>query len=311
MNPLRKSIPLRDQQRLVRYASIAAVIVAGILISIKLAAYLLTNALSIKASLVDSILDSLASAINFFAILYAHRPADKEHRFGHGKTEALAGVMQAGFIIGSACFVLSDAVNRLINPTPIAHEGVGIMIMVISTILTIGLVSFQKYVMRRSFSLAISADSLHYQSDIMMNIGVIASIVVTSFMKWQRFDIGIAIAISIYIMYTAFGILMESVDVLMDRELPEEERQKIIAITLAVPGVLGVHDLRTRSSGNRRFIQFHLDLDETLPLRKAHDKADEIEHLLLAQFPDSEILIHQDPRSVTEHHVATFKDEIH
>ncbi|MGE5476705.1 MAG: cation diffusion facilitator family transporter [Bacteroidales bacterium] len=286
--------------RLMRLATYASVATACTLIVIKLAAWGLTGSVALLSTLIDSTLDAAASAINLWAVRHALTPADHEHRFGHGKAEPLAGLGQAAFILGSGGVLLAQAVNRLQHPVEVAHADIGTAVMVVSILMTIGLVRFQKHVLSKTRSVAISADSLHYTGDVLMNGAVIVSLLIGQFLGWTFIDPVFAIGIGGYLLWNAWIIARSSMDMLMDRELPEEDRQRIREITLAVPGARGMHDLRTRLSGQQGFIQLHLAMDDDLPLVRAHDIADKVEAAIMAAFPHCDVLIHQDPVSLHE-----------
>lgn len=279
-----------------RWATYAAVALATLLISAKTAAWFATGSVVVLSSLIDSLLDGAASLINLFAIRQALTPADDDHRFGHGKAEPLAALGQAVFISASAVFILLEAVDHLIAPKPLEHAWIGIGVMVFAIVSTSALLRFQTHVIRQSGSLAIGADRLHYAGDLLMNGGVIASLVLSLWLDLPWIDPVFGIAIALYLAKTAYGIGRQAFDVLMDRELPDKDRQRIIAIAAAHPEVKAVQDLRTRGSGPRIFIQFHTILSPDLTLARAHAIADRIEADLLQAFPDAEILIHQEPQ---------------
>lgn len=281
--------------RLLHRATVASVVVAFTLIGIKIAAYVVTGSVALLSSLVDSVLDSLASLINFFAVRHAVTPADKEHRFGHGKAEPLAGLGQAAFIAGSSLFLVFESINRLVYPVGIRHGGIGIGVMVVSLLFTMLLVAYQRYVVRETGSLAIRADSLHYASDIVLNLSVIVAIVLSAHLGMTAADPLFALGIAAYIVYSAWQIAVQSMDQLMDRELPDGDRDRIEAICRQHSKVRNVHDLRTRASGMDIFIQLHLELDAALPLMEAHRVSDEVEAELRKAFPNADVLIHQDP----------------
>jgi cation diffusion facilitator family transporter len=280
---------------LVLTAGYAAVAVAFLLIVIKLVAYLATHSVSMLASLIDSLLDLAASFVNMFAIRQAMIPADAEHRFGHGKAEPLAGLAQSTFIAGSALFLIVESGDRLFNPRLIEHGMLGLAVMVFSTVLTIALVLYQRHVIRKSRSVAIRADSLHYVGDILVNLGIIAALVLSVYLEWYLADPLIALAVAAYVLFNAWEILKVSLDQLMDRELPDPDRSRITAIALAHPGVRNLHELRTRSSGYTTFIQMHLEMDPGITLVRAHEISDEVEAEIHKVFPNSEIIIHEDP----------------
>ncbi|PSJ42824.1 cation efflux pump FieF [Zobellella taiwanensis] len=283
--------------RLVTTAAIAASVVAGLMILAKLLAWFYTGSASMLASLTDSLLDISASLINLMAIRYALVPPDRDHRFGHGKAESLAGLAQSAFISGSAIFLIINGISRLLNAQEVTHAGLGVWVMLFSLVLTIGLVMFQGYVIRRTHSVAIRADQLHYRSDILLNIGVLLAIAL-AWHGWHWADGAFAVLIGGYILKGALKIGYDSVQMLLDRQLPEEEQRRIMDTCLAVEGVRGLHELRTRQSGPTRFIQLHLELDDQLPLVKAHRIADQAERELRGLFPDTDVIIHMDPVSV-------------
>jgi ferrous-iron efflux pump FieF len=285
---------------LLRLATYASVGVASTLILAKLGAWFATGSVSILSSLVDSMLDLVASVVNLLAVRHALQPADREHRFGHGKAEALAGLGQAAFIGGSGLFVLMEGIGRLYNPQPIEHGVWGIGVMIVSMFLTGGLVAVQKYVMRRASSLAIHADSFHYQIDLVTNAAVIGSLGLSAWFGLHFIDPLVALGIVAYMAFGSWGIARQAVDQLMDRELPDDERNRIREIALAEPAVRSVHDLRTRASGSNRFIQIHLEMDRDLSLIEAHEISDQVMYNIEAAFPNSEVLVHQDPEGVEE-----------
>jgi len=284
--------------RLLRLAALASVSVATTLIAIKLFAWHLTGSASLLASLVDSLMDLAASAINFMAIRYSLKSADHEHRFGHGKAESLAGLAQASFIAGSAVFLIVYTSSRLLAPRPLENIDIGLAVMLFSLVLTVGLVGFQRHVIRKTGSVAIRADSLHYLTDILTILITIAALVLVRLdLLWA--DPLLALAIALYILYSAGLIIREALRHLMDQELPAKIKGRIREIALADERVLGIHDLRTRQSGQTKFIQFHLDLTAELTLNEAHAIGKEIEKSLQQAFPGADITIHQDP--ITDH----------
>lgn len=288
--------------RLIRAATYASVAVAVILIGAKFVAWQMTGSVSLLSTLLDSILDAGASLVNLIAVRHALQPADKEHRFGHGKAEALAGLAQAAFIAGSAAFLVIEGISRLIDPTPVLRGTVGLSVMGFSIIVTVALVAFQMYVVRRTKSVAISADSLHYRADVLVNAGVVVAIAISTFWSQPLADPIIALLISVYILRGAWEIAQSSLNMLMDRELPDGDRERIISLVLENEDVQGVHDLRTRSSGQDIFIQMHLDLDPHMPLLYAHGVSEEVEARLIQAFPNAEVIIHEDPAGFDETH---------
>jgi len=286
--------------RLMRLATYASVGMAVALIAIKMVAFLLTDSVSLLSTLIDSLLDAAASMINLFAVRTALIPPDADHRFGHGKAEPLAAMGQSAFIAGSAMFLLVEAGNRLVNPSVIQNSGLGLVVMGISIVATIFLVTFQRHVIRRTNSVAIKADSLHYLSDLFVNSAVIVSLLLWRQFGWTFVDPIFAAGIGCYILWTAWQVAHSALDLLMDRELPDAARRKIRDIALAHADVRNLHDLRTRSSGHATFIQFHLELDGDIPLMRAHAVSDEVEGAILVAFPGAQVIIHQDPASLPE-----------
>ncbi len=290
----------RAQHRMMRLATYASVGVASVLVLAKLVAWIITDSVAILSSLIDSVLDAGASVINMYAVRQALTPADREHRFGHGKAEALAGLAQAAFISGSALFLLLEAGERLYSPRPISQDLFGISVMALSIVLTLILVLFQAYVVKRTGSVAISADSLHYRGDLLANLGVIAAIILSTQLGWFAADPVLAILIAGVILWGAWKIIRQALDQLMDRELPDQQRLEIRDIVLAHKEVLDMHDLRTRSSGSQTFIQLHLELAADLTLIRAHEISDVVEASLIDRFANAEVIIHQDPEGVEE-----------
>jgi ferrous-iron efflux pump FieF len=297
-----RHVPSEEAARLMRLATHASVAVASSLILVKLAAWLYTDSISLLSTLIDSLLDAVASLINLFAVRHALTPADREHRFGHGKAEPLAALSQTAFIAGSALFLVFEAGHRLLDPRPVLHSEIGIAVMVAAIVVTFALTRFQAYVVRKTGSVAIKADSLHYIGDILVNAAVIVALLLASRFGWAVADPLFGLAIAGYIMFNAWQIARGSLDMLMDRELPEAERARIREIALSNPNVRDLHDLRTRSSGRRSFIQVHIEMDGTLTLYSAHAVADEVEAALREAFPGAEVMIHQDPHGLDEGH---------
>mgnify|MGYP001825347624 FL=1 len=283
-----------DRAGLLKLASVASVLTAGFLIVAKLVAWSITGSVSLLASLVDSVMDSIASLINLFAIRYSLQPPDEQHRFGHGKAEPLAGLAQAAFIAGSAIFLVFHAIDRLRYDHPLEQVGIGIGVMVLAIVMTVGLLAIQRYVIKKTDSTAIRADSLHYLTDLLTNLSVLLALYLST-LGWTWADPVFAIAVAIYIFYSAFHIGHDAFQQLMDRELPEEILQQIQATAMSHPEVTGTHEMRTRQAGHTRFVQLHLELQEDMPLKQAHAIADQVEAEILEFLPGAEVLIHQDP----------------
>src|SRR5271165_1383911 len=286
--------------RLRRRATYASVAVAVLLIAVKFAAWLETESVALLSSLVDSLLDAAASIVNLVAVRHAMSPADREHRFGHGKAEPLAVLGQSAFIVGSAMLLLAEAVRRLIWPVPVENPPAGIAVMIFSIAVTIGLVLYQRHVVRHTGSIAITADELHYRGDLVLNLSVIAALVLGSILGLPILDPLFGAAIGVWIVYSAVRLARLSLIQLMDRELPDDEREKIRAIAQSHPDVVAAHDLRTRTAGPTAFIQLHIEMDGALSLIQAHEISDEVEANLRAAYPNAEVIIHQDPEGVEE-----------
>ncbi len=286
-------------ERQLRWISTASVLVASTLALSKIIAWWWTDSVSLLASLTDSLLDIAASLINFFAIRYALQPPDAEHRFGHGKAESIAGLAQAGFVGGSALFLLIHALQRFIHPVTVHETEAGMAVMLFSIVLTLMLVLAQRVVVRNTGSTAIKADSLHYLTDLLSNAGVLLALALTAAGHvWA--DAVVALLIAVYILHSAWEIGHEAFEQLMDRELPDEDRAKILSLASSVPGVLGVHELKTRRAGTTVIIQLHLEMDPGLTLQQAHEIADEVERALRRSFPGADVITHQDPAGLLE-----------
>jgi ferrous-iron efflux pump FieF len=296
---MQKSSDTTRNPRLLRLATNASVATAAILIAAKLVAWVMTGSVSVLASLVDSMMDVAASLINLFAVRYSLMPADHEHRFGHGKAESLAGLAQTTFISGSAVFLILQSVDRLLHPRPLEDVGIGVGVMVFAILATLALLILQRHVIRVTGSTAIKADALHYTTDVLTNVSIIIALLLSGF-GWQGVDALFALGIAAYILYSAWHIGHEAFQLLMDRELPDDQRQRIREAAHSHGQVRGIHDLRTRRSGHDIFIQMHLELDDELSLFDAHGIADQVEARIREIHPEADILIHTDPHSLEE-----------
>nr|WP_315406316.1 cation diffusion facilitator family transporter [uncultured Pseudomonas sp.] len=283
-----------EHARLLRLATNASLGVASILIVSKAVAWWLSGSVSLLAGLTDSMLDGVASFLNLLAVRYALRPADDDHRYGHGKAEALAGMAQALFIGVSAVLIGVQAVERLKNPTPLGDATVGIVVMLLSLGLTVALLMVQARVVRLTGSTAVRADSLHYRSDLLLNASILVALVLARF-GWAQVDAYFGLGIALYILWSALQIARESSAILMDKELPGEVSEQMMTLVCAVPGVQGAHDLRTRVSGNRWFVQVDLELPGTLTLTEAHVLCDAAAAAIRREYPKAEVLVHADP----------------
>ena len=284
-----------------RQATYASVTVAATLIVAKLVIWDMSDSVALLSSLIDSSLDVMASLISLFAVRQALMPADKEHRFGHGKAESLAALGQSLFVGGSAVFLVFEAGGRVLRPQEIDNGIAAISVMVLSLVMTLVLVQFQRFVIKETGSMAIAADSLHYTADLLVNGGIIIGLIAVTAFGWTLADPLVALAVALYLIITAWRIALCAMDMLMDREFDDSAREEIHSIILSHPEVRSMHDLRTRSAGVHSFIQLHLELDGDLSLSEAHRISDEVEKLVSAKFENAEILIHEDPEGLDEY----------
>jgi ferrous-iron efflux pump FieF len=286
--------------RLRRRATYASVAVAVLLIVAKSGAWLETGSVALLASLIDSLLDASASLVALFAVRHALTPADREHRFGHGKAEPLAVLGQSAFIAGSALLLLAEAARNLIWPVPVKNPPAGIAVMIFAIAVTLGLVFYQRRVVHHTRSLAIRADELHYRGDLVVNGSVIVALLLDKSLALPIFDPLFGAGIGLWIIYSAARLARLSLTQLMDRELSDEERARIRAIAQSHPEVSAVHDLKTRVAGPTAFIQIHIEMDGALSLLRAHEISDAVEARLREAYPTAEIIIHQDPAGIDE-----------
>jgi ferrous-iron efflux pump FieF len=278
-------------------ASYASVSVALLLIALKCWAWLVSGSASMLGSLIDSVMDSMASLVSMLAVRYSLRPADADHGFGHGKAEPLAALAQSAFIFGSALLLLLYCVERLlrVEEEPMTHTGIALLVCVVAIVCTLGLVALQSHAIRLTGSAAIRADRLHYHADLLMNVVVIVSLLCAR-LGYGRVDIVMGVLIALLIGSGAVQIGREALNLLMDKALPDEVVARIRSVALSIPGVLGLHDLRTRRSGLRYCIQCHVEIADHTTLLEAHAIADAVEERLEAEFPGADVIIHQDPR---------------
>jgi len=291
-----------EHARLRTRATYASVAVSVILIALKFVAWLATGSVALLSSLIDSLLDVIAAIVNLLAVRHALEPADREHRFGHGKAEPLAALGQSAFLAGGALLLVFEAISRLVTPQPIAHAGLGIVVMILSLLLDGALVLYQRYVVARTHSLAVGADELHFRSDMVVNAAVLAALLLERLIATPLLDPIFGAAIGLWIIIGAFRLFRLSMSQLMDHELSDEDRARIRKIAEAAPEVTAVHDLKTRAAGPTAFIQLHLEMDGAMDLLRAHRISDEVEAQLRDAYPNAEIIIHQDPAGLEEIH---------
>ncbi|AWA41598.1 cation diffusion facilitator family transporter [Pseudomonas sp. 22105] len=288
-----------EHARLLRLATRASVAVACTLIIAKAIAWWLSGSVSMLAGLTDSALDGVTSLLNLLAVHYALRPADDDHRYGHGKAESLAGMAQALFIGGSAVLIAFQAYERLKNPEPLGAPWLSIGVIVFSLVLTAALLMLQHRVIKQTGSNAVRADSLHYRSDLLLNGSILIALVLAG-LGFEQLDAWFGLGIAAYILWSAIQIARESFSVLMDEELPADVSQHMLELACGVPGVLGAHDLRTRISGNHWFVQLHLELPGELTLSVAHGISDQAADAIHKAYPRAEVLVHADPQEVVK-----------
>lgn len=289
----------KDYEFWVKLASRTALLVAGLLLILKVYAWMETSAVSMLASVTDSLLDLAASGANFFILLYSLRPADEEHSFGHGKAEGLGGLLQSAFILGSVALLVMHTLESLLNQSRVVHAELGIGVSAVAIGLTLCVLYIQKLAIARTQSVAIKADSLHYRGDLGLNLIVILAYL-GAYWEWYWLDAVLALFLSIYLGYSALKVARHSVDELMDHQLPKDMQEEIQRLALKPVEVKGVHDLKTRRAGKYRFVQMHLEFDDMLPLLQAHAASDSVAADIRALLPDAEVIIHQDPVSTVK-----------
>lgn len=295
------------KQHYALYAAIAALVTVAVLIFAKGGAWMASGSASVLASLVDSVIDAAVSIMNFCAIRYSMKPADHEHRHGHGKIEGLSAMFQGAFIFGAGVFLVFESLSRFTRTVPIEAHMLSIQVMAFSMVASIILVAIQNHSLKHVDSLAVASEKAHYATDIVLNGGVIAVL----FLLYKGAPLWVdplfALLVVIYLGYTARKIVAGGLDMLLDRELPDEQRRLIFKTIRAHKDVYNVHDLRTRKAGMRVYLYFDLELDPDKSLKEAHDVAQEVEQDLLALFPHAEIMIHKDPYGIphpeSRHHV--------
>ncbi|MBK9562121.1 MAG: cation diffusion facilitator family transporter [Micavibrio sp.] len=285
--------------RMALIAGAASLVTVLILIVIKAFALIQTGSASILASLIDSVVDASVSIMTFLAIKISLKPADEDHRHGHGKVEGLAALFQAAFIAGAGFFLLLESAGRFTGPAVAEESDIAIAIMAVATILSVVLVMVQNYSLKFAPSLAVEADRAHYSSDILINLGVIGVLFGLQHGAPWWIDPAFAVLIAFYLALTVRRIAGKAVDMLLDRELSGDARERITKKVLSHKYVMGMHDLRTSKSGMKIFISFDIELDPSLLLYNAHEIVREVEFELLIDFPNAEILIHADPHGDT------------
>lgn len=291
----RRAVPLAMR------AALASVAMATSLLVVKGYAAWHTGSVAMLGSLADTGLDLLASLVTLYGVKLAAEPADHDHRFGHGKAEALAALFQVVLITASAIGIAVRAIQRFSEPAANEDAGLGIGVSVLAILATFALLAYQRSVIRRTGSVAILADNVHYQSDVLLNVAVIAALVLDQYVGLSGADPVFGIAIALWLAWGAFQASSQAIDMLMDKEWPEDQRAAFMEVAARQPGIRGIHDFRTRRAGSHDFAQFHMEVDPSLTVRDAHDIVERVEVALRQTFPRVETLIHLDP----EGHVDT------
>lgn len=287
-------------KKLTRLASLVSLSVALVLVSIKVWAWLLTGSIALLTSAADGLVDVMASIVTLAGVYYAQRPADKGHRYGHGKAEAVAAFVQALLLAGAGLVLGIESVGRLIHPQLLSQQALGIWVIVGSTVFAGALVSMQTFVVKRTGSTAIAADRAHYVTDIAVNIAVLAALVLDSWFGWTRSDAAGALGISCYMLWNARGMVLSALIQLLDQELDVSDRRRIRAAALSCEGVRGVHDIRTRNGGDRVFVELHVEVDGQLTVDVGHDIGDAAEAAVRKLFPAAEVSAHLEPAGIDD-----------
>lgn len=293
---------------LTRRVTLLSVATAAILVTLKVAVWIVSGSTALLASAADSGLDLVASLATFFAVRYAVAPPDAEHRYGHGKAEAFASLMQAGLVFASAALIAREAIGDLLAPHPLQREGWAIAVMVVSTALTGLLIMAQTRVLKQTSSVAVSGDRAHYATDLASNMIALVGIGASALLGVNGLDAAAAIVIAALLLWGAVSVFREAASQLMDHELPDEARAQIVEAMTQDRRLTHVHQLRTRASGPFVHIQMHVDLDPQLTLEAAHEVIVAAEKRLLAVFPQADIIIHADPRGRAEPHGGAFAE---
>jgi cation diffusion facilitator family transporter len=299
---------LRQDVALTRSVTLLSVAVALTLVTVKLAVWLASGSAALLASTADSALDLVASSATFFAVRYAAVPPDAEHRYGHGKAEAFASLVQAGLVFASAALVGQEAVVRLLHPRPVAREDWALAVMVLSIVLTAGLIAAQTRLLRRKSSVAVSSDRTHYAADLASNVAALAGIALAGLLRAPALDAAAALVVTGILLWGAVAVFREASNQLLDHELATSARARIVSRVMEDPEILDVHQLRTRASGPIMHVQMHADLDPDLSLESAHKIVVAAEKRILEEFPAADIIIHPDPRGRAEPHGGAFAE---
>lgn len=302
-------LTLAETARLTRRAALLSVSVAVVLVAIKMAAWVASGSIALLASLADSGLDLIASTLTLVAVTYAASSPDATHRYGHGKAEAFASLMQGGLVFASAALVGREAIHNLMSPHGLRAEAWAIGVMAASTALTAGLVTVQTRIVRRTASVAVSGDRAHYASDLASNLVALAGIAGAAASGIGGLDAAAGLVVAAILVWGAMGVFRQASSQLLDRELSDRTRAKIVELMTQDPRVTHVHQLRTRAAGPVVHVQMHVDLDPNLSLESVHKVIVDAENRVLSEFPSADILIHPDPRGRAEPHGGAFAEQ--
>ena len=289
---------MSEAGKLNRSAAYASISVAALLVGLKGWAALTSGSTAMLGSLADTVLDLVASLATLLGVWVAAQPADDNHRFGHGKAEALAAMFQVVLISISALTLAGRAIGQWFAGVRPDAAGEGIAVSAVAIVATLALLVWQRRVIARTGSLAISTDHLHYKSDLLLNLAVIAALALDSYAGIGGADALFGFAIALWLGWGAWRASQQAIEQLMDHEWPDERKARFLEVVARHPEMKGLHDLRTRTSGNHDFVQFHMAVDPDMTVRQVHVVMDEVEAKLLAEFPGIEILIHPDPEGL-------------
>ncbi len=302
----RRTIPdgpedVRQASSIKSVSTRATLFVAVLLVIVKLGGWLVTGSMALLASAIDALVDTGASVVTFLAVRYAERPPDRDHRFGHGKSEAVAAFTQASFLAGAACVLAFQSIERLVSPVALDSLEMGVWLIAASLMIACGLAAMQTWAVRKTGSTAIAADRAHYLADIVLNAAVLSALAVTQRTGWTRADPAFALAISAYMVWSAYAIARDALEQLLDRELPAEDRRRIKDAVRACAGVRDLHDLRTRFSGDRTFVEYHLEVDPGLTVDVGHAIGDATETAVQTLLPGTvEATAHVEPYGIAD-----------
>ena len=284
-----------------RWSISVTLTVATVLALAKFAGWILTGSMALLAAAIDALVDTGASIVTLLGVRYAQQPPDHDHRFGHGKGEAVAAFTQATFLAGAAVTLAFQSIERLFSPVPLESLAIGVWVIVASLVAACGLVALQTYVVRKTGSTAIRADRAHYATDIAFNTAVLVALAVTEWTGWTRADPIFALGIAAYMLWSAYGIVGEALEQLLDRELPSDDRRRIKEAVRACPGVRDIHDLRTRFSGDRTFVEYHLEVDPGVSVVEGHAIGDATEAAVQKLLPGQvEATAHIEPHGILD-----------